>query len=831
MKPSTKFLALVALMVATSLLASCSGVPVTASGGGGGGAASFSVGGTINGLATGSTGFVLANGADTLSITANGSFSFKTLVASGASFNVSVFTPPTPTQTCTVANNAGTASANVTNVQVTCSTGTAAIGGSVTGLTGTGLVLQNVTSGSTTADDLTIIGNGSFTFKNAPTLGSTYTVTVLTQPTVPTQTCTVTNGTGTAAANVGGVQVTCSIGTLSIGGTVAGLAKGSSGITLLNNGSDSLTVTANGNFTFPSLLSSGDIFAVTIKTQPTGPSQTCTITAGTDSGTATTNVNSVQIICPAIFHTIGGQVVGLLGTKGNMVLQNNGGDNLDTPGNGPFTFVTSIADGSTYDVDIFIFSGTQPGIGCTIWDFQGTAVANVTDVTVDCGHNDWTWMDGDNTGNSKGTFTAVTPPTIPPAAPTQNFSTPGGRRYPATWTDLGGNLWLFGGYGYSYDPNFPLQPNFFADLWEYTGTQIYLGSYSNYWQVVQAEGAITAPTDRWGAVTWTDPSGDLFLFGGADRDFFFNDLWKYNIASKKWTQLSGGANNAGVYGTKGTASVGNHPGSRWGATTRIDSSGRVWLFGGFGYDDGTNAQPNLLNDLWVFQGGQWTWVSGSSAVNQTGDYGTQGTADPANIPGARQSSSSWLDASGNFWLFGGFDLDSQGHPDALNDLWEYKGGQWTWVSGANVVNQPAVYGTQGVAAAANVPGAAWSSASWTDLSGNLWLFGGQGFDSTGNGSLGDIWEFNVTSGQWVWVKGPGSVSQAGIYGIKPNPNVWPHVTNNPGGRWAPGYWTVDVPAGSSTIREFYIFGGEGEDSTGSNGNFLLNDLFRYLPYP
>ncbi len=31
----------------------------------------------------------------------------------------------------------------------------------------------------------------------------------------------------------------------------------------------------------------------------------------------------------------------------------------------------------------------------------------------------------------------------------------------------------------------------------------------------------------------------------------------------------------------------------------------------------------------------WTWISGSSSVNQPGVYGTQGTATPSNVPGAR----------------------------------------------------------------------------------------------------------------------------------------------------------------------------------------------------
>src|ERR1700682_134207 len=108
-------------------------------------------------------------------------------------------------------------------------------------------------------------------------------------------------------------------------------------------------------------------------------------------------------------------------------------------------------------------------------------------------------------------------------------------------------------------------------------------------------------------------------------------------------------------------------------------------FGGFGYDS-VSRTPGLLNDLWNYNitTGQWTWVSGSNTVNQSGNYGTKGTTAGANVPGARETSMSWIDLSGNFWLFGGFDLDSVGSPAALNDLWAFNEGQWTWMSGANV---------------------------------------------------------------------------------------------------------------------------------------------------
>jgi len=52
-----------------------------------------------------------------------------------------------------------------------------------------------------------------------------------------------------------------------------------------------------------------------------------------------------------------------------MLLQDNGGDNLSTPKNGAYTFATSIAHGSAYDVKVFVAPGTQP-FGCIVWGFQ-----------------------------------------------------------------------------------------------------------------------------------------------------------------------------------------------------------------------------------------------------------------------------------------------------------------------------------------------------------------------------------------------------------------------------------------------------------------------------
>jgi hypothetical protein len=163
---------------------------------------------------------------------------------------------------------------------------------------------------------------------------------------------------------------------------------------------------------------------------------------------------------------------------------------------------------------------------------------------------------------------------------------------------------------------------------------------------------------------------------------------------------------------------------------------------------------------------EWTWESGSDSINQLGSYGAQGIAAPGNVPGARVYACSWTDASGAFWLFGGY-----GSGD-LNDLWKYSSGEWTWVSGSNQTEQPGVYGTKGTAAPSNVPGARYQAVSWIDPSGNFWIFGGLGIDATGSrGDLNDLWKFS--GGEWTWVSGsntangPGAAgeSQPGVYGI------------------------------------------------------------------
>ena len=335
----------------------------------------FKVKGTVSGL-TGA-GLILQNkGADDLPIAAAGAFEFVTPVASGQTYAVTVKAQPTgPSQTCTVTNASGTmGAADVTNVTVTCVTNSYTVGGSVAGLSGAGLVLQD-----NLGDDLPVpAAAAAFTFAAKVLSGAPYSVTVRTQPSNPTQTCTVAAGSGTVTnGNVVSVMVNCTTNKYAIGGSASGLAG--TGLVLQNKLGDDLTVNGNGPFAFATPIASGQTYAVTVKTQPTNPSQTCAVTNGngTVGGAA---VTTVTVACTTNTYNVGGNVTGMAG--GTLVLQDNGGDDLNVIANGPFKFSKKIFSGATYNVTV----KTNPaGLFCTVASNTGSvASTDITTVTATC---------------------------------------------------------------------------------------------------------------------------------------------------------------------------------------------------------------------------------------------------------------------------------------------------------------------------------------------------------------------------------------------------------------------------------------------------------------
>ena len=334
---------------------------------------SFSVGGTVSKLE--GSGLVLRNnGGDDLPIASNGSFTFGTELASGSAFEVTVATQPSrPSQTCTVADASGTiGGGDVRTVKVNCATNSYAIRGTVTGLLGSGLVLQN-----NSGDDVGVQTDGGFAFPTQIPSGGPFAVTVKTQPASPAQSCSVQNGSGTVAdRDIDTIVVTCALREFTIGGTISNLQG--SGLVLANNGGDRFTPSASGPFTFPTAMLSGSSYSVTVQSPPVRPLQICQVQSGAGV-VADANVTTVTINCITIGLGVGGTVSGL--ESSGLELQSNG-EKLAIAANGKFLLPSSLPDGTPYDVEIARQPANQT---CSVANGRGVVdKADATGVTVTC---------------------------------------------------------------------------------------------------------------------------------------------------------------------------------------------------------------------------------------------------------------------------------------------------------------------------------------------------------------------------------------------------------------------------------------------------------------
>lgn len=401
---------------------------------------------------------------------------------------------------------------------------------------------------------------------------------------------------------------------------------------------------------------------------------------------------------------------------------------------------------------------------------------------------------------------------------------PGARELGATWTDNNGNLWLFGGESSNVDS--------FNDMWRYN-------PYSKVWTWVNGSNlpnqsgvygpngiasSLNTPGARSGAMYWTDKNGKLWLFGGYGYDEtgnlgYLSDMWQFNPSNLTWTWINGNktVDESGSYGSKGVPSLTNLPSARDRGNTWVDQAGNLWLFGGCV----VTAQNTCLyiNDFWKFNTtttpNQWVWVGGSDIVGENSNFGIQGQESSGNIPGARDASITWVDKTGNFWLFGGYNESG-----AWNDLWKYNltTQMWSWVSGESIVDQSGIYGTKGVESTTNIPGSREDSISWIDSQGNLWLFGGSGRDVNRNtGQLNDLWRYNIATNSWMWVSGFrffGLASNYGQMGISGGSGIV--VSAREGAmRW------------SDLAGNFWLFGGYGV-TTQSNTSVCNTSVCGYL---
>ena len=334
----------------------------------------FQVGGTVSGLK--GIGLTLRNnGGDDLVVGADGGFNFATTLDSGTEYEVSIASQPTdPKQTCKVTSEKGKVGAgDVSTVLVNCSTDKFAVSGLIAGLDGT-VILQN-----NGGDDLSVSSEGSFTFSKPIASGAKYAVTVLTQPGIPSQTCEVTDGTGTVgASDVSTAIVQCTTNAFKVGGKLTNLAADST-VVLQNNGRDNLTLTANGDFTFDTSVDSDETYEVTVLNNPSAPiAQRCTVTVGTGK-IAASDVKTVLVDCVTQAFKLSVNVSGLAGP--GLVVQNNLGDNLPVLADGDTSFATTVLSGDGYNVTVLNQPTNQ---GCVVSSPKGVMGGAEQFVAISC---------------------------------------------------------------------------------------------------------------------------------------------------------------------------------------------------------------------------------------------------------------------------------------------------------------------------------------------------------------------------------------------------------------------------------------------------------------
>lgn len=167
----------------------------------------LTVGGTVSGLVGGEL-VLQINGGDDLTIKADGKFKFPKALKKGSAYAVTVKTSPSlpVKQTCTVGQGGGSiAGTPVNNVAVNCTTNSYAVGGTVKGLSGKGLVLE-----LKGVKEVEIAKNGNFVFPDVRLPdGGDYNVTIKKTP--PGQKCLIEAvNTAPDSDTVNIVAVTCS---------------------------------------------------------------------------------------------------------------------------------------------------------------------------------------------------------------------------------------------------------------------------------------------------------------------------------------------------------------------------------------------------------------------------------------------------------------------------------------------------------------------------------------------------------------------------------------------------------------------------------------------
>lgn len=163
------------------------------------------------------------------------------------------------------------------------------VGGTFTGVTKPGLVVQN-NGGADLAINPTNSGVGEFYFPELVETDSSYNVTIKSFPSNAAD-CQATDNKGKVAFSINTIRITCTIRQHELKGTVSGLVGNN---LVLVNGADRVPVAAGATSFSMAKVNEDAPYGVAILTQP--DNQTCTVANGT--GTVGANdITNVAVTC------------------------------------------------------------------------------------------------------------------------------------------------------------------------------------------------------------------------------------------------------------------------------------------------------------------------------------------------------------------------------------------------------------------------------------------------------------------------------------------------------------------------------------------------------
>ncbi|TGL55713.1 hypothetical protein EHQ59_02700 [Leptospira kemamanensis] len=244
----------------------------------------------------------------------------------------------------------------------------------VSGLVGSGLVLS-LNSGRET---ITANADGNYQFSTTFTTGQDFALTIQTQPVLPSQTCSVSGGTGVVGyGNIATIIVNCDPLRYTLGGTISGLDG--IGFTLTNSydGSTLPVAVASGTFAFTQTYEAGTPYNVTVATQPNHPVQDCLISNGSNTFPAN-NVTTISINCTSTAFPIEITAIGI--SSGSLTLSNNGSETIVISSDGLHRFPTNLAPSSTYNVQIVSAPANHQ---CVLSSNSGT-IAGTVSIQANC---------------------------------------------------------------------------------------------------------------------------------------------------------------------------------------------------------------------------------------------------------------------------------------------------------------------------------------------------------------------------------------------------------------------------------------------------------------